>query len=349
MDEPGEVTQPMPAEPAAPARPTGPGPDWRGFLARLARLLLVALVAFLVLAGVAATLAGVVARQWWVADLATHFKAQLALGLAACALALALLRSYGLAVLALLAAAVNMAFVVLLYLPAADPGYLDALPVRVMLANVHRASADYPAVVSLVHKEEPDAVVFIEVSPEWVAGLAPLEAAYPHRVVVARSDDYGLAVYSRLPLGQTVTPTLGTLATPAIATTAQVRDKAVTLIAAHPPPPKSTELAAERNRQYEELATLVRMHDAPMVLCADLNSTPWSPFFTDLLSGTGLRNSRQGFGVLATWNADWPRMAAIPIDHCLVSPDVAVRSLRYGPRVGSDHLPLIVDVAINRR
>ena len=91
------------------------------------------------------------------------------------------------------------------------------------------------------------------------------------------------------------------------------------------------------------------MRKAPTLLCADLNSTPWSPYFTDLLSGTGLLNGRQGFGVLATWNALWPRMAAIPIDHCLVSPNVAVRGLRYGPRVGSDHLPLIMDVAINQR
>jgi endonuclease/exonuclease/phosphatase (EEP) superfamily protein YafD len=32
----------------------------------------------------------------------------------------------------------------------------------------------------------------------------------------------------------------------------------------------------------------------------------------------------------------------VPIDNCLVSPDVAVLERRYGEDAGSDHFPLII-------
>jgi endonuclease/exonuclease/phosphatase family metal-dependent hydrolase len=36
----------------------------------------------------------------------------------------------------------------------------------------------------------------------------------------------------------------------------------------------------------------------------------------------------------------------IPIDHCLVSSDIRVITLRTGRNIGSDHLPIIVDMVI---
>jgi endonuclease/exonuclease/phosphatase family metal-dependent hydrolase len=36
----------------------------------------------------------------------------------------------------------------------------------------------------------------------------------------------------------------------------------------------------------------------------------------------------------------------IPIDHCLVSEDIRVINIRTDGHIGSDHLPLIVDLEI---
>jgi endonuclease/exonuclease/phosphatase (EEP) superfamily protein YafD len=36
----------------------------------------------------------------------------------------------------------------------------------------------------------------------------------------------------------------------------------------------------------------------------------------------------------------------VPLDHCLISNGLAVRARRLGPSIGSDHFPLVFDVAI---
>ncbi len=84
-----------------------------------------------------------------------------------------------------------------------------------------------------------------------------------------------------------------------------------------------------------------------MVL-GDLNVTPWSPFFRDLLREGALRNARKGYGLRPTWPTMLPPLL-IPVDHCLVSSGVTVHDCRAGRNVGSDHYPLVVDFSLRPR
>lgn len=62
---------------------------------------------------------------------------------------------------------------------------------------------------------------------------------------------------------------------------------------------------------------------------------------------SGLRNARQGFGILPTWPR-WSLLDGlrIPIDHCLVSSTIAVIAIKTTPISGSDHLSLVIDIAV---
>jgi len=59
-----------------------------------------------------------------------------------------------------------------------------------------------------------------------------------------------------------------------------------------------------------------------------------------------LPDSRAGRGIQPSWPASLPAALRIPIDHCLVSPGIAVVGRQLGPQVGSHHLPVIVDLAV---
>jgi endonuclease/exonuclease/phosphatase (EEP) superfamily protein YafD len=115
------------------------------------------------------------------------------------------------------------------------------------------------------------------------------------------------------------------------------------------PPVGGYELFLLRNAQLQEAAMTMRQLPEPKILIGDLNTTVWSPYFSQLVEESGLRDARKGFGVVPTWPTDFPTpLMRIPIDHCLVSRDIRVVNIGAGPRVGSDHLPLIVDLGISQ-
>ena len=72
----------------------------------------------------------------------------------------------------------------------------------------------------------------------------------------------------------------------------------------------------------------------------------WAYHYQRLIAATGLENARAGFGVKPTWPLFMP-FAMIPIDHCLVSDGVTVTAFDTGPAIGSDHLPVLVSLALD--
>ena len=109
--------------------------------------------------------------------------------------------------------------------------------------------------------------------------------------------------------------------------------------------PLGGQFYSDRNEQLAFIAELFEGREGTQVLVGDLNASMWDINYRALEDETGLRNARTGFGIVPTWPTFMP-FAMIPIDHILVSDDVSVVELRSGPRIGSDHLPLIVTIAL---
>jgi endonuclease/exonuclease/phosphatase (EEP) superfamily protein YafD len=81
------------------------------------------------------------------------------------------------------------------------------------------------------------------------------------------------------------------------------------------------------------------------ILLGDFNDTIWSYHHARMLEQTKLVNVRtraKSFIVPSwpTWMMLKPLM--IPIDQCLISPNIWVSSVKTGRDIGSDHLPLEV-------
>jgi endonuclease/exonuclease/phosphatase (EEP) superfamily protein YafD len=100
--------------------------------------------------------------------------------------------------------------------------------------------------------------------------------------------------------------------------------------------------------QLTAIAEWARQQTGSAVVLGDLNATPWSPYFRDLLRDGGLLNLQPGWGTFSTWPAQLPFLR-IPLDHCLTTPGVGIVRKEVGSAVGGDHLPLIVDVAVFAR
>lgn len=291
-------------------------------------------IAAVVVAGY--VLAGVLAFvPAWPLTLIEHFRVQyLVVGIGV--VGLAWLRWFDAALIAWL---VNLAIV------APDLGAAaharSGTHVRVVFANVLASNTNYDAVRRLVRETQPDVVALVETRAPWFSELAPVLAGY-QKLEHDRRDNFGLGLYVRGSVRGRVEHFGGEV--PTLVAEVETRGVAFTMIVTHPWPPMDRMAEASQARHLGELAHHVRTLRGPIVLAGDLNATPWSRLFRKLVGTTGLCDSRAGFGYQGSYPAD-SAITRIPIDHVLRSCDIGVRARRIGPDVGSDHLPVIVDLA----
>ncbi|HLJ11032.1 MAG TPA: endonuclease/exonuclease/phosphatase family protein [Planctomycetaceae bacterium] len=284
-------------------------------------------------------------RHFWIFDLACQFRVQCFWFLASIAVILLWMRNYRFAVVPTLFALIELAFIAPLYIPH-EPIDSEARTARLRLLsfNVHASNREHRLVCDYVRQKSPDVAVFYEINRTWSNQLEQLSDKYPYsRVRIdPESATRGLAIYSRIPLWDTQFIELDD-GNWAFKSGMIVESKSFTIFAAHATSPTSAARTHSRNRQLKRLAALIAAENVPVVLAGDLNTTSWSWAFQELVKTTGLCDTRQGFGVQPSWPSALGRFG-IPIDHCLVSPEIKVKRRAIGADVGSDHLPLIVDL-----
>jgi endonuclease/exonuclease/phosphatase (EEP) superfamily protein YafD len=295
------------------------------------------------------SLAGFFGRQWWLFDLFSHFRHQYLILLAVLSLALLLLGEPLRAAITLLFSLINLAVILPLYLKRLPPKEVNPSPrLRLLLANVLQPNSQYAKAIAVIEAEKPDIIVLVEVNPAWIEALSSALEPYPHRLLALRTDHYGLAIFSRCPIKEGRVVQLPGLDIPTLAASFELDSQPAAVIAAHPPPPKSAYLAEQRNIQFSALADFAASLPGHILLAGDLNSSSWSPHFKNLIRRSGLRDSREGFGLQPTWPTDRPFFLT-PIDHILVSRGICVHSRHSGSSTGSDHYPVILDFSLSKK
>jgi endonuclease/exonuclease/phosphatase (EEP) superfamily protein YafD len=290
------------------------------------------------------------ARWWWIGDLFVHFRLFYAVALlllAATYLHLRRLRGL-LAVGVVLGINLGLMWPLLAPQPSVE-GIEPAL--KTMAANVFIGNTNPRPLLNLVDAVQPDVLLLMEIDDRWLHDVASLRDEYPHMALATRDEafgeygPFGLGIFSRYTLHDTSIHRLGTAEVPIIVTRLTKDDQRWTLIGAHSYPPVSADCSTARDTFLRELAELIGELEGPRLLLGDLNITQWSPHFADLLQVSGLVDSQAGQGYQPTW-PDVSGISLIPIDHALVSPEVAVLRRSVGPSIASDHRPLIIEVGI---
>lgn len=281
-------------------------------------------------------------------ELCTHFRIQYAVVGAAAALGLALSRRFATSLVPAACVVANLVYLAPFY-AAATPVAADASSgsrVRLMLSNVYLGNRDYESLVARVKEERPDVLVLEEVTAPWWRNLEELRRIYPYYNALPKQGGSGIAIFSRLPVRDTEVLVYDTSSMPGMFATLELDGRPFSVLALHPPTPTRPDKLVNRNLQFALAARRMRDTPGPRVLIGDLNCTPFSPYFQDLVRDSGLRDARDGMGLWPTWPMPLPAPLRIPIDHCLASDDVRVDAFRAGGRTGSDHRPLVVDVTV---
>ncbi|NVB78365.1 MAG: endonuclease/exonuclease/phosphatase family protein [Kofleriaceae bacterium] len=217
--------------------------------------------------------------------------------------------------------------------------------VRVLVLNVHTSSTSYAAVRRLIDDVQPDVLGLVEVDQHWLDKLAPSTSRFVGKIEHPQDDNFGVALYAREAFEGSI-EWLGS-ALPTAVANVSVEGTRLSVILTHPIPPVSSEQLAAQERQLAAVADRVHELGGPVVVMGDLNATPWSSPFRDFVARSGLCDSRAGFGLQTSFPAS-STILRIPIDHVLTSCNVGIADRRIERDVGSDHLPVVVELVVSR-
>ncbi len=309
------------------------------------RRLEMSLAKALCLCVVLGTLVRHLGRWHWVCEITTHFVVQATI-LAGIATLLLLIRRHGrLGLLTGLLTVVNAAEWLPYYSAVSsrvsNPGD-RAVTLHVVSANVYSRNRRSTDLYRWLQESQADVVFISEVDSWWADQIGSWKAEWPHQVVRPREDNFGLALISRHPMADAQVFDLDGF-DPAVHCRILAPRGEWTLVGLHPFPPAGRAYSTLRNQQLATAAKYIATLPKPRVVLGDLNSTSSSPMFHDFLAACGLRDSRIGFG----WQPTWPAgnsLLRIPIDHCLLEPELQVLDRQVGPDIGSDHLPIRVRI-----
>ena len=223
---------------------------------------------------------------------------------------------------------------------------------KLVIANVLCGNPNRQAVADLIRREDPDIVGLVEVTADWLQSLSEVRERYPHRIerTFLDAEFRGVALWSRQPFREervAIEPIPG--AWPVAWGQVDFNEAPLDVFLVHPSNPiRRGALNLPDRSSHSELTALARISRLSRnarIMAGDLNCSEGSPHFHDFLQISGLRDSRLGFGKQASWPIPLPLPSRISIDHAFVSPELAVVDRRLGPNVGSDHLPMIIEIA----
>ncbi|QQR86829.1 MAG: endonuclease/exonuclease/phosphatase family protein [Flavobacteriales bacterium] len=216
---------------------------------------------------------------------------------------------------------------------------------RVAQFNVLQPNRSNIGVLDAVHASDADVLSFQEVDPAWATILTcALAEAYPFHRVVPRTDCYGIAVFSRLPIVHFEEVDL--LGAPAIEARVKTPSGIVTLTSVHARSPLPHVAYLKRNAQLNRLASRILKASGPQVVVGDLNAVEWDHALVRFRQQTGLA------GAPAYEPATFPSvfgLALIPIDHIYSTKQLRVGATTTKHLPGSDHKALVADLHWNER
>lgn len=288
-----------------------------------------------------ATLAGFLDRLFWLFELATFFRLQYAVVLGALALAALALRLFPAAVAAAILTAINLGVLMHAWAPPAAAASASGKTVEVLLANLEAGNDRYGRMAALVERTDADVVALNELSPDWARELEPSLEGYPYRKRALLGGAYGIGLYSRLPLEHARIARFPVAdGPPTVVAELELAGEPVTFVLTHVHTPFAGSI---HERQLQALAAARPEMNERLVVCGDFNAVPWSGPLGDLRAEAGLHGSSDALD--ASWPT-WGGLLGVPLDDCLTSDGVAVVSRSRGPDIGSDHYPLIVELAV---
>lgn len=302
----------------------------------------------------ACTLAGFIGGLYWFFDLFSHFRPYYALCALFLTIAVLSLKMKKTAFLNLAVLLINTVIVAIVLLPQIPDRTAHSPPVlTAVAANVLSVNRQYRFADTLLRQFDADLFLMLETTEEWEQETAYLQERFPHSAAAARDDNFGLLFFSKyrfaggvtyFSFGHNPAITLPYIKAEFKDTPLNQNMRPLVFYGLHTTPPVSKLYADYRNALMAHIAAeIAAAPEKDAIVAGDLNDTAWSHNFHHFLKTSGLKMT--GTGMSPTWPAAFPPALRLQIDHALVKglEDFQAK-LITGEKIGSDHLPVILQI-----
>jgi endonuclease/exonuclease/phosphatase (EEP) superfamily protein YafD len=189
---------------------------------------------------------------------------------------------------------------------------------------------------------QADVLVLCEVTTEARGHFRRIETHYPHALDTCAPEGlYGILILSRFPLTLRSSG-VGEDASPRhLAADLSIGADRISLVAIHPTNPLRFSQAHRIPAEFDAVAQLCRAALGDLIVTGDCNAAGWSSYLRELERAASLTNDRK---LRPSWPIWLPPLLRLPLDHVWVRGRVALLRAGLGPRLGSDHLPLVADI-----
>jgi len=231
-----------------------------------------------------------------------------------------------------------------------------ALPVRILSLNLFASNPRRNPTLESLRGSEADIVLLQESSQRWTRRLGGLADRYPYSFPARGGRPNSNVIISRYPIIEAARldppdPREASWNRP-IRAVVDIEGRHLAIYVVHPPTPRSLEQWRQRNAELMWLAGRSRELDGgrPRLMAGDFNTPPWSFLFADMAAESGLDDASGGGPRMPTrqprFLAPYLAWLGAPVDHVLVSPEIAVGGFATGANTYSDHLPVIADLLL---
>lgn len=280
-------------------------------------------------------------------DLTTHFRVQAAVALVVGGLILLVVRRRVWGLFCLVVGLMLSGTLAPYFVPPPMEPTTHGRTYRLLCMNVFSANKRHADVVDYLQEQNPDVILLIEVTGNWQDVFDKnLLQSWPYRLERPRSDNFGIAVYSRHPLARKEIVGFTDLELPSIDVDVKLPEGAIRLIGIHSMTPTSVVGWKDRNLQLSHVAAAVQSNASHAIVAGDFNCTPWSSYFGRFLKDSGLRDSAIGYGLRSTWSLVPLPLTGLMIDHICVGGQLSVVNRFVGPPLGSDHRAVVIDFVV---
>ena len=216
-----------------------------------------------------------------------------------------------------------------------------------MTANVNFENHDHGPIMAELRRDNADVVMMEEATPLWWLALqsSGLLKRYPYHVRVPRWDPGSMVLLSKLPLTQVFVHR-------ADGWPINHRDRRHRRPGgAHrrgAPPHAPLDTFGANQASQRAITRFIRDSARPRLIAGDFNASPYNRWFGQI-EGLGLREANEALGQSwATTSTNGEHfLPPLRLDHVFTDPQLVPLDVSVGTGHGSDHRPLMVDIAVD--